>query len=216
MSANFKVVQKIRVLGIDPGSRLTGYGIVDVTGSDIKHVTHGTFKLSSTSGKTSVPLEKRLLTLYQDLTEVIETFRPQVMSLERVFFAKNALSALKLGQARGAAMLTGAIHGLDIVEYSATEAKAMVVGHGQASKEQIAKMLDLLFGQQNFVTSDASDGLALAVCHARVLGTHSTFKNNLQNTLTKRTSKKKMTLADAMGITVDQARGKKRISALDK
>lgn len=208
MSATFKVVQKIRVLGIDPGSRLTGYGIVDVVGGEIKHVTHGTFKLSSTSGKTTIPLEKRLLTLYLELTEVIETFRPQVMSLERVFFAKNVLSALKLGQARGAAMLTGTIHGLDVVEYSATEAKAMVAGHGQASKEQVAKMLDLLFGKQNFVTSDASDGLALAVCHARALGSNTHFNNNLQNTLTKKTSKKKMTLAEAMGVTVDYKPGK--------
>lgn len=208
MSATFKVVQKIRVLGIDPGSRLTGYGIVDVVDGEIKHVAHGTFKLSSTSGKTTIPLEKRLLTLYQELTEVIETFRPQVMSLERVFFAKNALAALKLGQARGAAMLTGTIHGLDVVEYSATEAKAMVVGHGQASKEQVAKMLDLLFGKQDFTTSDASDGLALAVCHARALGSHTEFNNNLQNTLTKKTSKKKMTLAEAMGITVDYKPGK--------
>ncbi len=216
MSATFKVVQKIRVLGIDPGSRQTGYGIVDVVGGKIQHVTHGTFKLSSTSGKTTIPLEQRLLTLYRELTDVIETFRPEVMSLERVFFAKNALSALKLGQARGAAMLTGAVHGLDVVEYSATEAKAMVVGHGQASKEQVAKMLDLLFGKQNFITSDASDGLALAVCHARALGSQTDFNKNLQNTLTKKTSKKKMSLADAMGITVDQARGKKRISAIEK
>lgn len=192
------VIQKIRILGIDPGSRLTGYGVVDLVGSEIRHVAHGTLKLAATGGRQEVPLERRLLDIHKGLTEVIETFRPDLMSIERVFFAKNAVSALKLGQARGAAILCGAIHGLQVVEYSPTEVKSAIVGHGQADKEQVARMLEMLFGKQDFASSDASDGLALAVCHARISGSHSSLGKTPQNTLQKRGSKKKMTLAQSL------------------
>lgn len=167
-----------RILGIDPGSRLTGYGVVDVAGNQIRHVTHGTLKLSATGGRQEISLEDRLLLIHQGLSDVIAEFKPRVMAIERVFFAKNATSALKLGQARGAAILSGAIHGLEIVEYSPSEVKAAVVGHGQADKEQVARMLKLLLGMkaQEFRTSDASDGLALAVCHAYMVANQGTAR----------------------------------------
>jgi crossover junction endodeoxyribonuclease RuvC len=165
-------MQVLRILGIDPGSRLTGYGCIDVVGNQIRHVTHGTLRLSNTGGRAVIALQQRLLSIYEGLSEIIETHRPQVMSVERVFFAKNAVSALKLGQARGATILTGMIHSLQIVEYSPTEVKATLVGHGQADKDQVARMVSMLIGRKDFATNDASDGLALAICHALVVGAH--------------------------------------------
>src|SRR4051794_8676249 len=120
----------MRILGIDPGSRLTGYGCIDLLGRDLKHVDHGVLKLSNTGGKAVVPLETRLLLIYEGLSEVIARLKPQVLSIEKVFFAKNAVAALKLGQARGATILTAKIHGLEIFEYSPTEVKRTVASHG--------------------------------------------------------------------------------------
>lgn len=175
-----------RILGIDPGSRLTGFGVVDVVGNQIRHVTHGTLRLSATGGRQEISLENRLLLIHHGLTEVIEQYRPSVMAIERVFFAKNATSALKLGQARGAAILSGAIHGLEIHEYSPSEVKASVVGHGQADKQQVAKMLNLLLGAtREFATSDASDGLALAVCHAYVVANQGTGNGSARNSVAR-------------------------------
>lgn len=156
----------MRILGVDPGSRLTGYGCVDFEGRSLKHVADGTLRLSNTGGRAEVPLEERLFLLYEGLSEVIRTYKPVVLSVEKVFFAKNALSALKLGQARGAVILTGRIHGLAIAEYSPSEVKSAVAGYGGADKTQVARMLQMLLGRRDFVTPDASDGLALAICHA--------------------------------------------------
>ena len=210
------MIRKIRVLGVDPGSRLTGYGIVDWYDSKIAHVAHGTLKLASTTGKATIPLENRLLDIHKGLSRVIETFRPEILSIERVFFAKNAVSALKLGQARGAAILTGMIHGLQVVEYSPTEVKSTIVGHGRADKDQVARMLEILLGKQDFATSDASDGLALALCHARALGMNSALKKIPENTLTQARTTKTMSLAESLGITEDIVVGRKRISTLER
>lgn len=182
----------MRILGIDPGSRLTGYGCIDLVGNQLRAVAHGTLRLSNTGGRAEIPLEQRLLSVYEGLSEVIREHRPQVMVVERVFFAKNAVSALKLGQARGAVILTGMIHGLEICEYSPTEVKLSVVGHGRADKLQVAKMVSLLTGQSDFATSDASDGMALAICHAHALG------KSLQAYPGRRT-KKRMSLAECVG-----------------
>jgi crossover junction endodeoxyribonuclease RuvC len=130
------------------------------------HVADGTLRLSKTGGRSEIPLEDRLFTLYEGLSEVIREFRPEVVSVEKVFFAKNALSALKLGQARGAVILTAKIHELKVAEYSPSEVKAAVAGYGQADKREVARWLQLLMGHREFATPDASDGLALAVCHA--------------------------------------------------
>ena len=164
----------MRILGVDPGSRLTGYGCIDMIGNQLRVVTHGTLKLSNTSGKATIALEERLLSIHQGLSAVIREFKPEILVIEKVFFAKNAVSALKLGQARGAAILTGMIHGLKISEYSPTEVKSAVAGHGAADKEQVAKMIQILVGKQVFSTPDASDGLALAICHAYTLGSAQT------------------------------------------
>lgn len=199
-----RIIQKYRILGLDPGSRLTGYGVIDVIGNDIQLVTHGTLKIASTTGKATLPLEERLLEIYRGLRAVIETHRPETLSIEKVFFAKNAVSALKLGQARGAAILTARIMGLNVVEYAPTEVKSTLVGYGRADKDQVARVLEMMLGKQNFQTSDASDGVALAVCHARIHGSHSVLGARHQNTLTQSRSKKRMSLAESLGITAEK------------
>ncbi len=227
----------MRILGIDPGSRLTGYGCVDWVGNQLKLVTHGTLRLSNTGGKAVIPLEQRLLLIHQGLSRIVDEFKPDVMAVERVFFAKNAVSALKLGQARGAVILSGAIHGLGIFEYSPSEVKAAIVGHGGADKEQVAKMLEILLGPQNFATSDASDGLAIAVCHAHTLRgqyalsgqkqaalkaalTHSTQTSAAGKLAAAQAAakaelgkkaKKGLSLAESLGITSESVAGRKRI-----
>lgn len=193
----------MRILGIDPGSRLTGYGCIDSIGNQIRHVAHGTLRLSDTSGKAKVSFEDRLLTLYEKLSEVILEYRPQIMVVEKVFFAKNAVSALKLGQARGAALLTGKIHSVQIFEYSPTEVKRAVVGHGQADKEQVARMVQLIVGKQKFPTYDASDGLALAICHAqfsRVPASQQAAHALALQSVQESRKKKKVSLAEAIGV----------------
>lgn len=191
----------VRILGVDPGSRLTGYGCVDLVGNQLRHVSHGTLRLSNTGGRAVISLEQRLLSLYEGLSKVIRELRPHSMAVEKVFFAKNAVSALKLGQARGAVILSGAIHSLSVFEYSASEVKSVVAGHGQADKAQIAKMVQILLGKQEFDTPDASDGLALAICHAYSLGGRA---GRLGASFTAaRSGKKRLTLAEAVGVTAE-------------
>ncbi|MEO5969710.1 MAG: crossover junction endodeoxyribonuclease RuvC [Bdellovibrionia bacterium] len=199
----------MRILGVDPGSRLTGYGCIEGVGNRFLHIGHGTLRLSSASGKSVASLEDRLLLLYQGLSEVIVRWKPQVVVVEQVFFAKNALSALKLGQVRGAVLLTARIHSLMVAEYSPTEVKSAVVGHGHADKEQVAKMLSLMFGAQTFETADASDGLALAVCHAQKI--RNCVVNGTANEATLQSfanarNKKKLTLAESLGVGAEVRR----------
>jgi crossover junction endodeoxyribonuclease RuvC len=220
MGASPKSSEKfVRILGIDPGSRLCGYGIVDCDPhlKRIRHITHGTLRLANTGGKAVIPLERRLLSIYEGLSQIITEFKPSILSVERVFFAKNAVSALKLGQARGAVILSGAIHGLEIAEYSPSEVKSALVGHGQADKFQVAKMVEVLLGKQKFATSDASDGLALAICHAQMVQLRSAIRDQeapggqarqaiQRAALSARRGNK---LADALGISVQEVDGKK-------
>lgn len=158
----------MRIIGIDPGSRLLGYGIIEKSGNRIQVVDHGTIRLFHKEYK-NIPVDEttpsRLREIYEKLSSIVMEHRPQIMVVEKVFFAKNAVSALKLGQARGVVMLTGAVHDLEIFEYSVTEVKNWITGHGRAEKEQVSKMLQLLLGAQEFATADASDALALAVAH---------------------------------------------------
>jgi len=197
-------VQRFRILGIDPGSRLTGYGCIDVVGKQLIHVAHGTLKLANTSGKAVIPLEDRLLTMHAELSKIIAQIKPTIFCIEKVFFAKNAVSALKLGQARGAAILTGKMHGLQIVEYSPNEVKQSLVGQGHAAKEQVAEMVKILIGHREFSTTDASDALALAICHAHHLAFENTAAAKLRQHsqaakhLTKKT--KRVSLAQAVGL----------------
>lgn len=194
----------MRILGVDPGSRLTGYGCVDLIGNQLRHVAHGTLRLANTSGKATVPLEERLFKIHEGLSRVIRELAPAILVVEKVFFAKNAVSALRLGQARGAVILTGRIHELEIVEYSPTEVKQALVGQGHADKDQVARMVELLIGKREFETSDASDGLALAICHAhagKVLSREGSEVSRALHAASGRRSRKRMSLAECVGAT---------------
>jgi crossover junction endodeoxyribonuclease RuvC len=154
----------IRTIGIDPGSRYTGYGIVEGDGSLLRHVTHGMVSLSG-----ALPLPERLSIIYQRLSTIIEETQPTCMAIEDVFFAKNVKSALSLGQARGAAILAAVNAGLPVFEYSALQVKQAVAGYGKAGKEQMVKMIQYLFKLNQPLNANAADALAVAICH---LNTH--------------------------------------------
>jgi crossover junction endodeoxyribonuclease RuvC len=151
----------MRVLGIDPGSRITGYGIIDQDGNRLVHVDNGAIVTGSTDD-----FSLRLQRIYRGVAEVIASYRPDALAVEQVFFAKNVQSALKLGQARGAAIVAGVNVGLPIHEYTAMQVKLSVVGHGHATKEQVQRMVKALLNLPEVAQADASDALAVAVCHA--------------------------------------------------
>lgn len=150
----------ITILGIDPGSRITGVGVIQSQGSVLKHVYSESLKLP----KGELP--SRLQAIYSRLQTIIAQTRPDVVSIEKVFIAKNPQSALVLGHARGAAMLAAVNNELPVVEYSATEIKKTVVGRGRADKSQVQHMMRILLGLRVAPEEDASDALAAAVCHA--------------------------------------------------
>lgn len=149
-----------RCIGIDPGSRFTGYGIVESVGNRLRHIAHGIVRLPGAS-----PFPERLRIIYEELMVVIEDGRPGSMAVEDVFFAKNVKSALRLGQARGAAILAGVNSGLPIFEYSALQIKQAVVGYGRAGKDQVTMMVRRLFMLPESINPNAADALAAAVCH---------------------------------------------------
>ncbi len=160
-------MSEITILGIDPGSRQTGYGVIRSVGSSLSFVAAGTIK-ACREERDEFP--DRLATIYRELTDVISTYSPTVAAMETLFFAKNALSALKLGHARGAAMLA-AVHGeLEIYEYTPLEIKQSVTGYGKAEKEQVKHMVRLLLNIKTGLQQDASDALATAICHASNAG----------------------------------------------
>ena len=148
------------VLGIDPGSIHTGWGIIEAVGNELRHIAHGTI-----SPVPSLALGARLRHIRRGLQEVIHQHEPSAASLEKVFFARNVQSALKLGQARGVALLTIAENPIVLNEYSATEIKVAVAGYGQATKEQVQKMVNALLGLRGPIAADAADALAAAICH---------------------------------------------------
>lgn len=153
----------MRIIGIDPGSRTTGYGIVEFSGSRLSFVSCGTIRTAS-----GQPLPERLKIIHQGLTEVIDTHRPTIAAVEEVFVAANPRSALILGHARGVAILAAIEHDLSIFEYSPREIKRAVVGYGQAAKEQVQQMIMVLLGLTSAPSKDAADALAVAVCHAHL------------------------------------------------
>jgi len=155
----------VRVLGIDPGSRITGYGLVEQQGSRLVHVDNGAIFTDS-----AVDFPGRLKRIFDGLTDVIAEYRPDEVAVENIFFATNAQSALKLGQARGAAIVAAVHAGLVVAEYSALQVKQAVVGQGKAEKEQVQKMLKVLLGLPEVAQADASDALAVAVCHINSRG----------------------------------------------
>ena len=155
----------MRILGVDPGSRITGYGIIVKEGNRLIHVDNGAI---FTDSRNDFPV--RLQKIYRGLSDIIEQYRPDAMAIENIFFSTNVQSALKLGQARGAAIVAGVNAGLPVSEYTALQVKQAVVGHGRAAKEQVQKMLKVLLNLPETAQEDASDALAVAVCHANSIG----------------------------------------------
>ena len=162
----------LRILGIDPGSRLTGFGILDLSGDEAVYVASGT--VASVNG--SFP--ERLRSIYESLGEIVAEYAPDVVAIESVFVAKNAGSALKLGQARSAALCATFSAAVEVHEYAPREIKLAIVGTGSASKEQVQHMVSVLLKLDRRPAPDAADALAAALCHGhqrrlkRRLGTH--------------------------------------------
>ncbi|MBI4529490.1 MAG: crossover junction endodeoxyribonuclease RuvC [Deltaproteobacteria bacterium] len=147
-----------RIMGIDPGTVITGWGVVEAKSGTLRHLGHGTIGAAATVGHGD-----RLLSIYRGLQQVFRRHKPQGICLEKIFFARNAASALKLGQARGVAMLAAAEGGLDIYEHTSAEIKLAVVGYGQASKDQVQKMVSSLLDLSGPLQQDAADALAAAI-----------------------------------------------------
>ncbi len=161
----------VRILGIDPGSRITGYGIIDAAGSRLTLIDAGCV---STVARH---FPARLKAIYDGILEVVEAWQPETMAVEQVFMHKNADSALKLGQARGAAICAGLARGLPVHEYATRQVKQAVVGKGGADKEQVRYMVKLLLNFRGELALDASDALAVALCHAHYQQTRQRLAN---------------------------------------
>lgn len=151
----------MRVLGIDPGSNVTGYGIIEKNGRDFN-----TLKWGAISTRQSSSFPEKLKKIYDELGEIIKSYRPTTAAVENIFFAKNPQSVLKLGQARGVALLAAINSGLGIAEYTPLEIKQSVTGYGRADKSQMQSMVaKILSLKENPKPFDSSDALAVAICH---------------------------------------------------
>ena len=150
------------VLGIDPGTAMTGYGLVERTGSRLRAVDYGCLETPA-----GMPLPERLLLIQDGLSDLIESHRPDLVAVERLFFNKNVQTAFAVGQARGVALLTAARFGLPVHEYGPHEVKLAVTGHGRAEKVQVQRMVQVVLGLAVLPRpDDAADALAIAICLA--------------------------------------------------
>ncbi len=150
----------IRVLGIDPGSVITGYGLIESDGARSFHLTHGHIRVKGES------FADKLGHIHAELGEIITQWQPQEVAIEQVFMSNNAMSALKLGQARGAAITAAVSRQLSVAEYAPRLVKKVVTGSGSADKQQVQTMVRALLQIVQNVQVDAADGLAIAICHA--------------------------------------------------
>jgi crossover junction endodeoxyribonuclease RuvC len=166
--------QTVRIIGIDPGLQKTGWGIVDLEGNGLRHVANG-----SVATEKHLSLAERLLQLFHGLQAVIETWQPDLAAVEETFVNKNPNSTLKLGQARGIALLVPAIADLPVAEYTPNHIKKSVVGSGHAAKDQIHLMVGVLLPGVKIENSDAADALAVAICH----GHHTSSNKNLDRAM---------------------------------
>jgi crossover junction endodeoxyribonuclease RuvC len=153
----------VRILGIDPGSRFTGYGIIEVKGERVVCVAHGVIKTGGKAGEGEFP--ERLGIIFTGIRNLITDHHPDQAAIETVFVSRNPNSALKLGQARGAAVCAVIQQGLTVSEYSPRSVKQAIVGRGSADKFQVNHMISLLLQVKEVLTEDAADALAVALCH---------------------------------------------------
>ena len=149
----------MRALGVDPGSRATGYGVLELQGRSLRVLASGVIRTPEG------PLAQRLACIHARLIELIEFWQPQQVALESVFVARNARAALVLGQARGAALAAFGQAGVPVSEYSPAEVKGAVVGQGRASKQQVQQMVRAILSLSSSPLADAADALAAAICH---------------------------------------------------
>jgi crossover junction endodeoxyribonuclease RuvC len=150
------------ILGIDPGTAMLGYGLVERTGPRLRAIDYGVIKTAS-----DLPLPQRLEAIYLSLTDLIELHAPVLMGVERLFFTKNVQTAFAVGQARGVVLLAAALHNLEIREATPNEVKVATAGHGAAGKEQVQRMVQAILGMAEIPTpDDAADALAIAICVA--------------------------------------------------
>lgn len=155
----------MRVLGIDPGTQVCGYAVLEADGRQARPLGFGVIRSRDAS------LPRRLKVIYDGLLEVIQRLKPDVVAVEGVFFGKNVQTALKIGEGRGIALLAAARNDLDVVEYSPAEVKRAVVGHGRAHKSQVQQMVrEILRLPELPIPEDAADALAIAICHHHRLG----------------------------------------------
>jgi len=151
----------VRILGLDPGSRITGYGVVDAGSQGVRYVASGCIRVGQGE------MAGRLLEIHRHVSEIVSSYAPAEIAIERIFMARNPDSALKLGQARGAA-LCGACHtGAPVFEYAPRAVKQTVTGTGGAEKAQVMQMIKSLLSIEGRLSADAADALAIAVCHAQ-------------------------------------------------
>jgi crossover junction endodeoxyribonuclease RuvC len=155
------MANQVRILGLDPGLRRTGWGVVAIDGARLAHLAHGVV-----AAPQSAPLAARLLAIHLGVVEVIARWSPDEAAIEETFMTANGASTLKLGHARAAAMLAPAAAGLPVAEYAATVVKKALVGTGGADKAQVAFMVARLLPTAGAPVADAADALAVAICHA--------------------------------------------------
>lgn len=149
-----------RILGIDPGSKLTGYGVIEQVGRQSIYIASGCIRITATA------IPEKLKQIFENLSQIIEQYQPEQVAVEMVFMARNPDSALKLGQARGAAIVAAVRYHLPVAEYSARQVKQAVVGKGAADKLQVQHMVKRLLNLSASPQADAADALAVALCHA--------------------------------------------------
>lgn len=157
-----RLVNDVIILGIDPGSCITGYGIIQLLGSQLNYLDSGCIKLANSA------FSERLGKIFTALQQVVAEYKPHEVAIEQVFMHINPNAVLKLGQARGAALTVAAVAKLMVSEYSARQVKQSVVGYGAANKQQVQHMVRLLLNLDRSPQPDAADALAIAICHAQV------------------------------------------------
>ncbi|WP_025870130.1 crossover junction endodeoxyribonuclease RuvC [Methylobacillus glycogenes] len=156
----------LRILGIDPGLRLTGFGVIEKIGEKLSYIASGTIKTTTGKGSEIEDLPTRLKIILDSLAEVISTYQPQQAAIEKVFVNVNPQSTLLLGQARGAAISALVLRDLPVAEYTALQVKQAVVGNGHAAKDQVQEMVKRLLNLPGLPRPDSADALACAICHA--------------------------------------------------
>ena len=164
----------VRILGLDPGLQRTGWGVVESEGNRLRHVAHGVI---ATEAKATTA--RRLTQIFRGIEEVFDAHAPAAAAVEEVFVNKNPGSTLKLGQARGVALLVPAMRGVPVAEYATNLVKKSLVGAGHAEKSQVAHMVRLLLSAAGPLEADAADALAVAICHAHHAGTAARWSSSV-------------------------------------